>query len=138
MNKDLRIIIAGAGIGGLTAAACMLKSGFRNVRIYEQASVLAEIGAGIQSSANAVKVLYHLGLREALEETVVRPKEFQFRRFDTGETMYRIPLGETHERINGAPYFHIHRADLHELLAKTVLDMAPDCITLKARATGFE
>ncbi|WP_158515157.1 FAD-dependent monooxygenase [Bordetella sp. H567] len=137
MNSKPRIIIVGAGIGGLTAAASLLKRGFA-VKVYEQATVLAEVGAGIQSSANAVKVLYDLGLEDALDTIVVRPQAFEFRRFNTGEMMYRIPLGETHERINGAPYFHIHRADLHELLAKAVLAMDPDCIVLGARAMGFE
>ena len=132
-----RILIAGAGIGGLTAAASLLKRGFP-VRVYEQAAALGDVGAGIQSSANAVKVLYDLGLKEALESIVVRPQAFEFRRFDTAELMYRIPLGETHERLNGAPYFHIHRADLHELLARAVLSQDPDCITLGAQAVGFE
>lgn len=132
-----RIIIVGAGIGGLTAAACLLKRGYP-VHVYEQAPALGEIGAGIQSSANAVKVLYDLGLKDELEKTVVRPLAFEFRRFDTGEMMHRIPLGQQHEQANGAPYFHIHRADLHELLAKAVLALDPDCITLNAQAEGFE
>ncbi|WP_160142146.1 FAD-dependent monooxygenase [Pigmentiphaga humi] len=137
MNKHPLTIIVGAGIGGLTAAACLLKRGLP-VRVFEQAPTLGEVGAGIQSSANAVKVLYDLGLREELEQTVVRPQAFEFRRFDTAELMHRIPLGQEHERRNGAPYFHIHRADLHELLAKAVLKMDPHCIALDARATGFE
>ncbi|MDX3908166.1 MAG: FAD-dependent monooxygenase [Pigmentiphaga sp.] len=137
MDRKPRIIIVGAGIGGLTAAACLLKRGYP-VRVYEQASVLGEVGAGLQSSANAVKVLYDLGLREQLEKTVVRPLAFEFRRFDTAELMHRIPLGTAHEQHNGAPYFHIHRADLHELLAKAVLALDPRCITLGAQAAGFE
>jgi salicylate hydroxylase len=133
----LPVLIAGAGIGGLTAAACLLKKGFK-VRLYEQAPVLAEVGAGIQSSANAVKVLYDLGLRDALEKVAVRPKAFEFRRFDSGELMHRIALGEQHEQMHGAPYFHLHRADIHDLLARKVYELDPDCITLNARAEGFE
>lgn len=137
MDRTLDVIIAGAGIGGLTAAVSLLQRGFR-VRVYEQASQLAEVGAGIQSSANAVKVLYDLGLREELEATAVRPARFEFRRFDSGEVMHRIPLGEAHEKQHGAPYFHIHRADLHELLVSAVARLDPGCITLNARAMGFE
>ena len=137
MAKDLRVIIAGAGIGGLTAAACLLGKGYR-VRIHEQASSLGEVGAGIQSSANAVKVLYALGLRDELDKVAVRPKAFEFRRFDTAELMHRIPLGEQHEQAHGAPYYHLHRADLHELLARKVHALDPACITLNARAEGFE
>ena len=83
-----RILIAGAGLGGLTAAACLLKKGF-DVRIFEQAPQLGEIGAGIQQSANSVKVLFDLGLRDALEQIAVRPRDYEFRRFDTGEQHQR-------------------------------------------------
>lgn len=131
------ILIAGAGIGGLTLAACLLQRGLR-VRIYEQAPALGEIGAGVQASANAVKVLDSLGLRNALDKVAVRPRAFEFRRFDTAELMHRIPLGEQHERTHGAPYYHLHRADLHELLAARVLALAPGCITLDAKAESFE
>lgn len=137
MKKDLNVIIAGAGIGGLTAAACLLKKGFE-VRIYEQATTLGEVGAGIQTSANAVKVLHDLGLRDELEKVAVRPQAFEFRRFNTGELMHRIPLGEQHEKAHGAPYYHLHRADIHELLARKVYELDPDCITLNAKAEGFE
>lgn len=137
MNHKPRVIIAGAGIGGLTAAACLLKRGYP-VQIFEQASALAEVGAGVQSSANAVKVLIDLGLRDELEKTAVRPEAFEFRRYDTAELMHRIPLGKSHEEANGAPYYHIHRADLHELLAKAVMALDPHCIHLKARALGFD
>ncbi|MDB5770872.1 MAG: monooxygenase [Burkholderia sp.] len=137
MKKDLNIIIAGAGIGGLTAAACLIRKGFK-VRIYEQAAALAEVGAGVQTSANAVRVLYDLGLRDELEKVAVRPQAFEFRRFNTAELLHRIPLGEHHEKANGAPYLHLHRADLHDLLARKVQELDPDCITLNARAEGFE
>jgi salicylate hydroxylase len=133
----LNVIIVGAGLGGLTAAACLLKRGF-HVRVYEQAPALGEVGAGIQSSANAVKVLYELGLKDDLERIVVRPKAFEYRRFDSAELMHRIPLGEQHEAAHGAPYFHIHRADLHELLADKVRSLDQDAIVLNARAQGFE
>jgi salicylate hydroxylase len=135
--KELKVIIAGAGIGGLTAAACLLKRGFR-VHLHEQAATLGEIGAGIQTSANAVKVLYDLGLRDELEKVAVRPKAFEYRRFDTGELMHRIPLGEQHEKAYGTPYYHLHRADIHDILVRKVLQLDPDCITLNAKAIGFE
>ena len=130
------ILIIGAGIGGLAAAACLLKDGHR-VRVVEQAATLGEVGAGIQMSANAVKVLDHLGLRPAFEPTAVRPKAFEFRRYDDGELLHRIPLGELHEQAHGAPYFQIHRADLHRALQDAVRALDPDAVTLGARATGI-
>jgi len=131
------IVIVGAGIGGLAAAACLLQQGHR-VRVFEQAPQLGEVGAGIQMSANAVKVLDHLGLRAAIEPDAVRPLAFEFRRFDSGELLHRIPLGAQHEQAHGAPYFQIHRADLHRALQVAVQRLAPGCVTLNARATRIE
>lgn len=129
-------MIAGAGLGGLTAAACLMKRGFK-VRIYEQAKALGEVGAGIQQSANSAKVLYDLGLKDALEAVAVKPQKYEFRRYDTGELMHAIPFAGKHLEEHGAPYYHIHRADLHRILVDRVLTMDPHCITLNAKATGF-
>lgn len=113
-----------------------MKRGFE-VRVFEQAAQLGEVGAGIQQSANAVKVLYDLGLRDALEKVGVKPANYEFRRFDTGELLHRIPFAQAHERDHGAPYYHLHRADFHRILVAKVLSMDPHCIALNARVTGF-
>ncbi len=134
----MKVLIAGAGLGGLTAAACLMQRG-HTVRIFEQAPELGEVGAGIQLSANAVKVMDSIGLRHKLEESAVRPLAYEFRRFDTGEILHRVPLNEndTHERVHGTPYFHVHRGDLHRILAARVQELDPDCIRLSAKTTGF-
>ncbi|UUZ71136.1 FAD-dependent monooxygenase [Polaromonas sp. P1(28)-8] len=132
----MEIIIVGAGIGGLTAAASLLQRGHK-VRVYEQSPQLGEVGAGIQMSANAVKVLDSLGLR-ASEPTAVRPKAFEFRRFDSGEMLHRLPLGEQHEQRHGAPYFQIHRSDLHSALHDAVRKLDPQAIVLNAKAARIE
>lgn len=130
------VLIAGAGLGGLAVAACLLKRGFR-VRIFEQAAKLGEVGAGVQQSANAVKVLYDLGLRDVLDRVGVKPAEYEFRRFDTGELLHKIPFAQAHERNHGAPYYHLHRADFHQILVDKVRSLDPNCITLNARVSGF-
>jgi salicylate hydroxylase len=132
----LRILIAGAGIGGLTAAASLIRAG-HEVAVFEQAPQLAEVGAGIQMSANAMHALNHLGLGPAIAKIGVRPQAYVFRLFDTGEIIQRFELSEEHVRHNGAPYVQMHRADLHELLAGTVRELDPDAIRLNHRATGF-
>lgn len=132
----MRIAIVGAGIGGLAAAALLSKRGHR-VRVYEQAPALVEVGAGVQMSANAVKVLFELGLRAGLEQVAVRPKAFEFRRFDTGHVLHRIPLGDAHLEQHGAPYYQVHRGDLHALLAEAVRTADPDAIETGARAIGL-
>jgi salicylate hydroxylase len=132
----LDIAIIGAGLGGLTAAAALLQRGHR-VRVFEQAAQLGEVGAGIQMSANAVKVLDSLGLRAAIEPSAVRPLAFEFRRFDSGELLHRVPLGAQHEQRHGAPYFQLHRSDLHAALQQAVHALDAQAITLSARATAF-
>jgi salicylate hydroxylase len=129
------IIVIGAGIGGLTAAASLLQRGHR-VRVFEQSAQLGEVGAGIQMSANAVKVLDNLGLRAEFEPLAVRPKAFEFRRHDSGELLHRLPLGEQHELRHGAPYFQIHRSDLHAALQKAVLALDRQAIALNSRAVA--
>ncbi len=132
-----RILIAGAGIGGLTAGASLLQAG-HDVTIFEQASELSEVGAGLQISANATHVLHHLGLRAPLAEVGVRPGAYVFRLHDTGEEIHRFALSDEHERLHGAPYYQLHRADVHTLLAAKVLELKPDAIRLNCRVTGFE
>ena len=131
------IAIVGGGIGGLTAAAALLQRG-HTVRVYEQAPQLGEVGAGIQMSANAVKVLDHLGLRAQLEPTAVRPKAFEFRRFDSGDLLHRLPLGDPHEQRHGAPYFQMHRADLHRVLQEAVSRIDANAIVLDAKLVRID
>jgi 2-polyprenyl-6-methoxyphenol hydroxylase-like FAD-dependent oxidoreductase len=132
-----RILIAGAGIGGLTAAANLLLAG-HDVTVFEQASGLSEIGAGLQLSANATHVLHHLGLGPALAQVGVRPGAYVFRLHDTGEEIQRFALSDEHEKLHGAPYYQIHRADIHSLLADKVRELKRDAIRLNSRVIGFE
>jgi salicylate hydroxylase len=132
-----RIAIAGAGIGGLTAACCLLKAG-HDVELFEQAAELSEIGAGIQLSANAMHVLNDLGLGEAIAGFSVRPGAYVFRLHDTGEVIGQFPLAEEHRAMHGAPYNQLHRADLHNLLIAKVKSLKSDVIRLNSRVIGFE
>jgi salicylate hydroxylase len=133
----MHIAIVGAGLGGLTAAAVLLQRGHR-VRVFEQAAELGEIGAGIQMSANAMKVLDRLGLRDTLAPLAVRPQAFEFRRFDSGEMLHRLPLGDAHAQRHGAPYFQLHRADLHRALLDVVRQHDPAAVVLTTRVSGLQ
>ena len=132
-----KILIAGAGIGGLTAASCLMKAGF-DVEIYEQAPGLSEIGAGIQLSANAMHVLNHLGLGDSIAKLSVRPGAYVFRLHDTAEIIGQFPLADEHERLNGAPYNQLHRADLHDVLAARARDFDKNVVRLNHRVVGFQ
>lgn len=134
--KKRKIIIAGAGLGGLAAASCLMKAG-HEVEIYEQAPQLGEVGAGIQISANAQHVLRDLGLGPAIDGVGVRPGAYVFRLHDTGEIIQQFSLAEEHERKNGAPYTQLHRADFHEILVDKAREFRPDVIRLSKKATGY-
>ena len=133
----MRILIAGGGIGGLTAALALLQRGF-DVEIYEQASELKEVGAGLQLSANGNRVLYALGLGDALRALSCEAKAKEIRLWNTGDTWKLFDLGAVSVERYGFPYFTVYRPDLLTVLANAVRALKPDAIHLKTRSTGFE
>jgi salicylate hydroxylase len=104
------IAIAGAGIGGLTAALALARVGHR-VTVFEQSARLEEAGAGLQLSPNATRILLDLGLGDALRPVVVAPEALEVRAA-SGRRIVRMPLGRAAEMRYGAPYWMLHRADL--------------------------
>lgn len=110
------VTILGAGIGGLALAAALRMQGIA-VAIYEQAATFARVGAGIQMSPNAMRVLRGLGLEAQIRANAFQPATWDNREWDTGVSTNRARLGETAERRYGAPYVQMHRGDLHEFLA---------------------
>jgi len=133
----LRILIVGAGIGGLTAALALLRDG-HDVAVCEQVEKLAELGAGVQISANGARVLFALGLEDAIRAVWSEPAGKEIRLWNSGETWKLFDLGAESVARYGAPYFMIHRADLHTALIDAVCALKPDAIRLGARATDFK
>ncbi|WP_295549254.1 FAD-dependent monooxygenase [uncultured Pseudacidovorax sp.] len=133
-NTQPTVLIAGGGIGGLTAALALLQRGF-SVQVYEQARQLGEVGAGLQLSANTNRVLFALGLRNALEAVVSRPSGKQLRLWGSGESWDYFDLGTVSEQKFGAPYFTIYRPDLMDILASAVEAASPGAIHLGRRIT---
>jgi salicylate hydroxylase len=109
--RSRTIIVAGAGIGGLTAALALIRAGFRVV-VMEQAERLEETGAGIQLSPNATGILFNLGAGDHLKRRAVAPEAIRVMRAKSAREIVRIPLGRPAELRYGAPYWVIHRADL--------------------------
>jgi len=127
--KDLHVIIVGAGIGGLTSALAFQRAGVA-VSVYEQVSELGEVGAGITMGPNATRVLHHLGLEIPLANIGLTPRVRGARHYKTGERLRATPLLTTMLERWGAPYYQVHRADLHGIIANAVLANDPDCIHL--------
>jgi salicylate hydroxylase len=110
-QKNLKILIAGGGIGGITLALALRQRGI-DFELFEQAEAFAQVGAGIQVSCNASRILRTLGRGEALARVTYYPQGRDYRAWDTGERLYYTPLGERAEAHFGAPYYTAHRADL--------------------------
>lgn len=113
------IAIIGAGMGGLTLAAALHQRGIA-AQIYEQAPRFIRLGAGIQMSPNAMRVLRGIGLEPRIRATAFQPRSWTNRDWDTGALTNELPLGAEAEAKYGAPYLLMHRGDLHESLASRV------------------
>ena len=114
------ILVAGGGIGGLAAALALSRLQAR-VEIIEQAAAFAEVGAGIQIGPNVTRILREWGLEAGLRRVASFPQSLCARDARSGRELGRLRLGERAERLYGAPYACIHRADLHQLLLQAVL-----------------
>ncbi len=135
MSQSRNVVIIGAGIGGLTAALALLRRGI-DVQIRDQSSQLKEIGAGIQISSNGSRVLFALGLEDALSKVQVRPERRELRHWSTGETWNWFDLGNKSIERFGTPHLMFHRGDLHAVLADAVRSLKPDAITLNQRCVA--
>jgi salicylate hydroxylase len=127
-----KVAIVGGGIGGLTAALALLRAGI-DVDVYEQALELKEVGAGVQISSNGTRVLYALGLQEAVESASSLPAAKEIRLWNTGETWKLFDLGAVSVELYGYPYVFMHRRDLHGILAAAVARLKPDALHLGMR-----
>src|ERR1044072_7998328 len=136
MARSRTIVIAGAGLGGRTAALALTRAGFRAV-VLEQATRLEETGAGIQLSPNATRVLFDLGLAERLRPLAVAPDAIRVVNGPSGRDIVRVPLGAAAERRYGAPYWVIHRADLQAVLAITIAENPDVTLRLGTRVEDF-
>ncbi len=131
-----KTLIIGAGIGGLSAALALLRSGQR-VAIYEQAAALGEVGAGLSITPNASNALHSLGLGAELERIGSTPPAGVIRHYATGAVLVTLSQDSTLERY-GAKLYHVHRADLHSALAQAVHALDPNALHLSHELESVE
>ncbi len=129
------IVIAGAGLGGLTTALALAEHGFRSV-VVEQAERIEAIGAGIQLSPNATRILIELGLADRLRKVAVSPDSIRVLRAHSGDEIVRIPLADIEKRY-GAPYWVVHRGDLLGALLEAARENPEISLELGARVETF-
>lgn len=134
--RDSRVLIIGAGIGGLTAALSLAQHG-QKVRVFEQAPELGEVGAGLSITPNAGRALVHLGLGETLAAIGNTPTVGALKHFSTGEVL--VPLGQDESREKyGVPLYHVHRADLHAMLLDALRALDPDAVEVNRSLTSMQ
>lgn len=113
------VLVAGAGIAGLSAALACQRAGIP-VSVYERSAQASEQGAGIQLGPNAMRVLAGWGLMPALQPHLVLPEQLEVRSARGGQVLGRLGLGASMRERYHAPYGLIHRADLHRVLLEAL------------------
>ncbi|MDX1693401.1 MAG: FAD-dependent monooxygenase [Ketobacteraceae bacterium] len=131
-----RIAIIGAGIGGLSAALALTRAGF-SVAVFEQSKVLQEVGAGIQLSPNATWILAEWGVLDQTKKAGFLPKAVKISHWRSGQPLGRFPLNHSDSFLN-APYIHIHRADIHQILHQAFRKASGSEVHLGARLEHIE
>ena len=118
---DRKVIIAGGGIGGLTAALSLAKRGIASI-VLERAPELGEIGAGIQLGPNAFRVFDELGVGKEARATAVYIERIRLMDAMTAEDIISIDLGEQFRKRFNNPYAVVHRGELHGVFVKACVE----------------
>lgn len=126
MQKNFRVGIIGGGIGGVALARSLERLGI-DYHVFEKAAAFGEVGAGVQMTPNAVKVLKALGLDADLQRVGFLPRAMVGWNWETARELFHTPLRDVCPRAFGAEFYHVHRADLHAMLAQ---DIPPEKATL--------
>ena len=119
MESSLNIAVIGAGIGGLAAALCLEQKGFK-LTIFEKSGLTGELGAGIQLSPNPLKILFNLGMEQPLRSHASLSEFISIRDWENGRLIKETPLNPESEQNYGYPYLHIHRADLINVMLRSI------------------
>ncbi|GAA2364292.1 FAD-dependent monooxygenase [Dactylosporangium salmoneum] len=114
-SAPLRVAVVGSGIGGLTAAIALQAKGFE-VEVFDQASELSEIGAGVSLGGNGMRVYDALGIGQAVRDVASNLQRIEFHHWKTGDIFYEHPMGDWYDEKMGGPFLGAHRADLHQVL----------------------
>jgi len=132
-----RVIVAGAGIGGLAAALALAQRGFR-VEVLEQAAEIGEIGAGIQLAPNAFAAFDALGVGEQARSRAVYTDRLVMMDAVDESVVGEIPTGDRFRERFANPYAVIHRADVHRSLLEGVRAQRSVEVTTSTRVVRFE
>jgi salicylate hydroxylase len=131
------VLIAGGGIGGLTAALALAQRAF-HVEVYEQAGELREVGAGVQVGPSGMRIFHALGVMDAVMAVAAQPIRSEFRMWNTSEAWKRFDLGPVSVATYGFPYATLYRPDLLEVLVGALERRVPTALHLDARVISHD
>jgi len=120
--ESAKVLIAGGGIGGLTAAIALLRKGFE-VEVFEGARNFSEVGAGVTLAPNAMAGFQYIGLGAKIEASGTEPVRQVVRHWEDGRVLTTLERGTEMRDKYGAPYLYMHRADLHAILVETAEEL---------------
>lgn len=131
-----RVLIVGAGLGGLSAAVALMRRGFR-VRVYEQTPELKELGAGLTLATTAMRVFDDLGLWPAMRDISTHGSTVAFVHYQTGELLHGAPDFQWSRKPESPEQAaHAYRAAAHSVLVEAVRALDPKALVLNRRLTG--
>ena len=131
------MIIVGGGIGGLAAALACGQAGARP-QVLERAATFSEVGAGIQMGPNVTRTLHAWGLAQDLKEIGFVPRKLDAKDTQTGQIIGTLRLGQRSLDTYGAPYFTVHRADLHRVFLKKIMSSGQAELRLDSEVQGLQ
>ncbi len=132
----MKIVIVGAGIGGLSAAIAVGRQGHQVV-VYESAPRLAEVGAGVQLGPNAVRIWFDWGLGPDLLEIALNVEELFIHSWKDGRTVGHCQIVGAWDKNFDAPYIVVHRAELHSILRRHALKHGVE-VKVNSRITDYD
>ncbi|MFC0105500.1 FAD-dependent monooxygenase [Kibdelosporangium aridum] len=124
-----RVVVIGAGIGGLITALCLDRAGF-DVLLCEQSAAFTAVGAGIQIGPNGTRVLIRLGLGDELADVAAKTESVEYRRWQDNRLVAQRPRGALLEERFGAPHYDLFRPDLVDILAR---QLKPELVRFGSR-----
>lgn len=133
----MKVAIVGAGIGGLTLGLALHEFGHA-FTIHEQSPAPREVGAGITLWPNATRLLFALGLRDAIDASAVEPVAQKLMHYASGEVLRSFPRGSATRDAYGAPLLQLHRRDLHDILVAAIESRAGGALHFGHEAVGVE